>query len=123
MPWEGDTWREPEPGNEPDSEACDDEEAQRLAARRFYLDAPPFRIDFELDGTVTLGMKHYEWCEGMSPEEATRWRPISRHADLEEAERRLRHVCAGPHFYDAQGRVVSPTGVARTPPWPLPPED
>ena len=35
--------------------------AHRLAARRFYREAPPYCVQFEENGTVTLRRKTYEY--------------------------------------------------------------
>jgi hypothetical protein len=55
------------------------------------------------------------------PEEATTWRPISRHQNLEEAER-MPLIIGGPVYYDAEGRVLSKVP-RRKPRWGMPPTD
>ena len=37
---------------------------------------------------------------------ATRWRVLSTHRDLEDAERRLRHITSPPVHYDERGRLA-----------------
>jgi hypothetical protein len=123
MPWEADRYIERDQANEPPAEEQDDTDARRLDAHAYFLAAPPYRIEAEVCGGFSLGMKQYEWWDGMQPEEATTWPQLSRHKDLEEAERRLRHLCSGPHFYDAEGRLVRPPEGAVKPRWNLPPED
>ena len=99
-----------------------DEALHRLAARRFYREAPPYRVQFENNGTVTLRQKTYEYWENRAPEEATTWIVLSTHDDLEEAERRLRVICGPSLYYDANGRQIRPP--CRTKPrWPMPPPD
>lgn len=122
MPWEADEPdRTPRDPPEP-APPGDDGRAHRLEARRFYAAAPAYRIQFETDGTVSLCRKHYEYWDHLAPEEATAWRPISRHADLEEAERRLRHVCGPMVYYDERGRVAQAPRAVR-PDWTMPPDD
>jgi hypothetical protein len=58
----------------------------------------------------------------MKPEDATTWRAVSHHADLDRAERQLRHVYSGPHFYDADGRLIQAWATAK-PRWALPPKE
>jgi hypothetical protein len=111
----------PETTARPD-EPGDDRE-RRHAARRFFRAAPPYCIEFDADGTAMLCQKAYEYWPDLAPEEATTWRVISRHQNLEEAERRLRIICGGPVFYDAEGRVVSRPPPRRKPRWDLPPTD
>ena len=96
--------------------------AHRLAARRFYRSAPPYCTQFEDDGSVTLRRKTYEYWEQREPEEATTWEIISRHDDLEEAERRLRFIVSSPVYYDAEGRPVRSPNRSRAR-WPMPPTD
>jgi hypothetical protein len=69
-----------------------------------------------------LCQKVYEYWPNQEPEEATTWRVISRHQNLEEAERRMRLIIGGPIYYDAEGRVVS-KAPRRKPPWDMPPND
>lgn len=102
-------------------ELADDRE-RRHAARRFFRAAPPYCIQFDADGTATLCEKFYEYWPNLEPEEATTWRPISRHRDLEEAEQRMRLIVGGPVYYDADGRVLGQTP-RHKPRWGLPPTD
>ena len=95
---------------------------RRHAAREFYRAAPPYCVQFAADGTVQLCVKDYEYWPGQEPEDATIWRPISRHANLEEAERRLKVIIGGPVFYDAEGRAVN-RPKRRKPLWSMPPSD
>ena len=90
---------------EPDGSTRDRE--RRHAARRIFRAAPPFRVEFSLEGKVLLCEKSYEYWPNLEPEEATTWRTISRHDNLEEAERRLRLICGSPIYYDDEGRVVT----------------
>src|SRR4051794_26218717 len=94
----------------------------RLAARRFYRAAPPYCIQPEDNGTVTLRRKEYEYFPEQQPEDATTWRVISTHEDMDEAERRLRHMLGSPVYYDAEGRPVRPSRAAK-PRWSTPPTD
>jgi hypothetical protein len=75
------------PGKE-ETEERKDWERHRLTARGYNQAAPPYRIQAEDDGTLTLRIKAYRYREQRVPEAATRWEVISRHADLEEAARR-----------------------------------
>lgn len=100
--------RIPEP--EPDG---DDEPARRAARERhlraadeFFAAAPPFRVQFELDGTVSLCRKHYDYWPNRPPADATRWKRISIHQSLEQAEQRLRHVTSPHVYYDEHGRLA-----------------
>ena len=78
----------------------------RLAARAYFRAAPPYRIQFERSGKVSLRRKRYEFMEEADPKTATKWDVISDHKDLEEAERRLRHVTSADVYYDKRGRVT-----------------
>jgi hypothetical protein len=69
-----------------------------------------------------LWEKCYEYWPNRDPEDATIYRPLSRHADLEEAERRLRLLCGGPIYYDESGRVVR-EGPSRKCAWGVPTDD
>jgi hypothetical protein len=69
-----------------------------------------------------LCQKVYEYWPNQEPEEATTWRVISRHQNLEEAERRMRLIIGGPVYYDAEGRVVSKAPRCK-PRWDMPPAD
>jgi hypothetical protein len=70
-----------------------------------------------------LSEKYYEYWSGMEPEDATTWRPISRHQNLEEAEKRLRLILGTPIYYDEEGRVVSKPLRCRAPRYQMPPTD
>jgi len=100
----------------------EDDRKRRHAAKRFFRTAPPYCIEFDADGTAMLCQKFYEYWPDREPEEATTWRIISRHQNLEEAERRLRLICGGPVYYDAEGRVVSKAS-RRKFRWEMPPTD
>jgi len=99
----------------PDEEVSPEEETpeqradrERLAAaRRYFRAAPAYCIRFERDGRVSLRHKHLSTWGKTSPAAATLWKVISYHADLEEAERRLRHIASATVHYDARGRVVA----------------
>lgn len=67
--------------------------------------------------------KYCEYWPDREPEEATTWRPISRHKDLEEAERRLRLILGAPIYYDTEGRVVNNPPRRRKTRWAMPPTD
>jgi hypothetical protein len=99
-----------------------DDRERRHAARRFFRAAPPYCVEFDADGSAMLCQKAYEYWPDLAPEEATTWQVISRHQTLEEAERRLRLICGGPVYYDAEGRVVSKPP-RRKPRWDMPPSD
>ena len=125
MAWEADTFimpaaAEENPLVEPDELALDGE--RRHAARRFFREAPPYCIEFDTDGTAMLCEKLYEYWPNLEPEEATMWRLISRHQNLEEAERGMRLIIGGPVYYDAEGRVVN-NGPSSNPFWGMPPTD
>jgi PAS domain-containing protein len=123
MPWEGDRFTpataQPEVAER--DELAEDRE-RRHEARRFFRAAPPYCIEFDADGTAMLCQKVYEYWPNQEPEEATTWRVISRHQNLEEAERRMRLIIGGPVYYDAEGRVVS-KAPRRKPRWDMPPDD
>jgi hypothetical protein len=123
MPWEGDRFT---PATAQPEVAERDELAQdrerRHEARRFFRAAPPYCIEFVAERTAMLCQKVYEYWPNQEPEEATTWRVISRHQNLEEAERRLRIICGGPVYFDAQGHVVS-KAPRRKPRWDMPPDD
>jgi hypothetical protein len=123
MPWDAEKFipaAVPETAAKPD-ELADDRE-RRHSARRFFRDAPPYCIEFDADGTAMLCQKFYEYWPDLEPEEATTWRVILRHQNLEEAERRMRLIIGGPVYYDTGGRVVSKPP-ARKPRWDMPPTD
>jgi hypothetical protein len=123
MPWEGDRFT---PATAQPEVAERDELAQdrerRHEARCFFRAAPPYCIEFDADGTAMLCQKVYEYWPNQEPEEATTWRVISRHQNLEEAERRMRLIIGGPVYYDAEGRVVS-KAPRRKSRWGMPPDD
>lgn len=100
----------------------DEDLTRRLAARRFYREAPPYCIRFEDNGAVTLRQKSYEYWENREPEKATTWIVISTHDDIEEAERRLRLICSASVYYDAEDRPAKPPGRSK-PRWEMPPSD
>jgi hypothetical protein len=77
------------------------EEAQRL-----FEAAPRYRIQFEPDGTVSLREKCFLPSLKAPPSAATVWRILSGHPNLEEAERRLRHITAPPVYYDETGHLA-----------------
>jgi hypothetical protein len=83
-----------------------EQERHRLAARRFFEAAPLFRIGFEADGTVSLRKKSYDYWPNRPPAAATRWRVLSTHRDLEDAERRLRQITSPHIYYDERGRLA-----------------
>jgi len=68
--------------------------------------APPYCIRFEDDGRVSLRRKRYEFWGKSDPAAATHWVVISYHPDLEEAERRLRHITSPTIYYDSRGRLA-----------------
>ncbi len=78
----------------------------RLAAREHFRLAPPYCIRFEADGRVSLRRKRYQFWGQPNPAAATQWEAISYHPDLEEAERRLRHITSPTVYYDQRGRVT-----------------
>jgi hypothetical protein len=114
----------PKPQQQPEERPRIDEEARehRLAARRFYRAAPPYCVQFEVDGTVTLRQKAYEYWPELEPEDATTWTVLSTHENLEEAERRLRLICGPSIYYDADGNPTKAPRRAK-PRWPMPPTD
>jgi hypothetical protein len=83
-----------------------EQERHRLAARRFFDAAPLYRVQFEADGTVSLRQKSYDYWPARPPSSATRWRVLSTHRDLDEAERRLRLITSLPVHYDGRGRLT-----------------
>jgi hypothetical protein len=99
--------RSPEPLGAGRGGAEDAERRARLAARRHFRKAPPYRIRFEENGRVSLSRKHYSYWGDPDPAAATRWTVLSLHADWEEAERRLRHITSPVAYYDAQGRLAA----------------
>ena len=111
----------PETATNPDKQLDADRE-RRHTARRFFRAAPPYSIVFDAEGTALLCQKAYEYWPDLEPEDATTWRVISRHQNLEEAERRLRFICGGPVYYDSEGRVIS-KAPQRKPRWDMPPTD
>lgn len=103
-----------------------EQERHRAAARRFFEAAPLYRVEFEEDGTVSLRKKSYEFWPDRPPAACIRWRVVSKHPDLEHAERRLRHIATPPVYYDGRGRLApapSPDeDERRAPPPPLLPD-
>lgn len=106
-----DSRKEPWP-SEPEA-VEEDERARRGASERhlraaseFFEAAPPFRVQFELDGTVSLCRKHYDYWPNRPPADATRWKRISIHQSLEQAEQRLRHITSPHVYYDDRGRLA-----------------
>jgi hypothetical protein len=100
---------EPEPGSAAPEESAEQREdhARLEAARRYFRAAPAYCIRFERDGRVSLRHKHLSTWGKTRPADATLWKVISHHADLEEAERRLRHITSVTVYYDARGQVVA----------------
>ena len=104
------------PADRPGGEDGDDAEEQRrraarqerhrLDARRLFDAAPPYRVQFEENGTVSLCAKRYDYWPNRPPAAATRWRPISSHPDLEAAEQRLRLITSPNVYYDERGRLA-----------------
>jgi hypothetical protein len=83
-----------------------EQERHRTDARRFFEAAPLYRVQFEQDGTVSLCRKDYRYWPNRPPTAATEWRAISNHEDLEQAERRLRHITSPHVYYDERGRLA-----------------
>jgi hypothetical protein len=83
-----------------------EEDPHILEARRLYRAAPRYRVQFEADGTVSLCEKRYRYSPERPAAAATCWPVLSRHPDLEDAERRLRHITTPPIYYDERGRPV-----------------
>ncbi len=112
--------------NGPDTPATPDatrnDRERRHAARQFFHLAPPYCIEFDADGSAMLCQKVYEYWPDREPEAATTWRVMSRHQNLEEAERRLRLICGGPVYYDADGNALARTRRHQSP-WDMPPTD
>jgi len=103
-------------------DAYESDRQRRHAARRHFLAAPAYCIAFDAEGRAVLCEKCYEYWPNRDPEDATIYRPLSRHVDLEEAERRLRLLCGGPIYYDESGRVVR-EGPSRKRVWGVPTDD
>ena len=111
MSWKQDEIRARKPagGSKPESgPVVDDDLSRRKLARQFYRTAPPYCIQFENNGRVTLRQKSYEYWENQEPEQATTWVTISIHDNLEEAERRLRLI---PTPGSVDSLVFSQTGL------------
>lgn len=121
MSWEQEEFRAKEPKAE-SRPVVDRDRSRRILARQFYRAAPPYCIQFENNGSVTLREKKYEYWENQEPEAATSWVTISTHDNMEEAERRLRLICTATVFYDAEGRPTKPPRRLK-PRWPMPPTD
>jgi hypothetical protein len=83
-------------------------DARHRAALAYFETVPPYCIRAEPDGTLSLRRKRFDFRGLADPLLATRWTVLSRHADLEAAERRLRHVCGPRLFYDEDGRLARP---------------
>ena len=83
-----------------------EQERHRLEARRYFDAAPFYRVRFEENGTVTLCAKRYDYWPNRPPAAATRWRTVSNHPDLEQAERRIRRITSPPVYYDERGCLV-----------------
>ena len=98
----------PEDGYGPEEQLrrATEQERHRLAARRFFDAAPLYRVQSEEDGTVSLRQKSYDYWPARPPAAATRWRVLSTHRDLEDAERRLRHITSPPVHYEERGRLA-----------------
>lgn len=98
--------------SEPEADAGDEParcaagERHLRAASEFFEAAPPYRVQFELDGTVSLCCKHYNYWPNRAPADATRWKRISIHQSLEQAEQRLRHITSPHVYYDGRGRLA-----------------
>ncbi len=98
----------------PEPETHDEEGPARRAARQrhlraardFFETAPPFRVQSEPDGTVSLRRKRYDYWPNRPPPDATRWERISIHQSLEQAEQRLRHMTSPHVYYDGRGRLT-----------------
>ena len=95
---------EPDGGGEPARRAA--RERHLRAADEFFEAAPPFRVQFEPDGTVSLCRKHYDYWPNRPPADATKWKRISIHQSLEQAEQRLRHITSPHVYYDERGRLA-----------------
>ena len=115
MPERGIEHRGPERADRNADDGYDADEQLRRAlaqqqhvreARRFFEEAPLYRVEFEDDGTVSLRRKGYEYWPARPPAAATLWRVLSTHRDLEDAERRLRHIASPPVHYDERGRLA-----------------
>ena len=106
--WRGGDDSRPENGGGQDDagDARRDWHRRRDAARGHFAAVPPHRIAFEPDGKVSPSRKRYEFRDDDDPANAALWDVLPRHDDLEEAERRLRHVTSPPVHYDARGRQV-----------------
>jgi hypothetical protein len=81
-------------------------EREYRAARDYFEIVPPFCIRAEEDGSYTLHRKSFQFAAYGGAAAATCWELVSRHPDLEEAERRLRHVCGPKLYYDSRGRIT-----------------
>lgn len=84
MPFGEEPFQEkPRPARE--REPVNEDWEHRLAARRFYRAAPPYCIQPEGNGTVTLRIKEYQYFPELEPEDARTWRGISTHDDMAPA--------------------------------------
>lgn len=81
-------------------------EREYRAALGYFEIVPPFCIRAEDDGSYTLLRKSFHFTAHGGAAAATCWMLVSRHPDLEEAERRLRHVCGPKLYYDGRGRIT-----------------
>jgi len=103
---------------EPDGDkrlAEEPEEQARQAARAYFRSAPPYRIEFEQDGRVSLRRKRYSFWGDPDPARATAWDVLSHHPSLEEAERHLRHITTPAVHCDSRGRLAPPPASAEAP--------
>lgn len=104
---EHESWDEapaPQAAEEPSPREVHDR--RHRAALDYFALVPPYCIRPEPDGTLSLCRKRFHFTGAPDPAAATRWTVLSRHAELEEAERRLRHVCGPKLYYDARGRLT-----------------
>lgn len=106
-------WTEEERGGElppvPEAEEVGPRELyerRHRAALRYFEAVPPYCIRPEADGMLSLCRKRFHFTALPDPVTATRWTVISRHAELEEAERRLRLLCGPKLYYDERGRIT-----------------
>ena len=98
----------PEPTADDTSSPGEVHAARHRAALAWFEAVPPYCIRAEPDGSHSLRRKRFEFRGQPDPRLATRWTVLSRHPDLEAAERRLRHVCGPRLYYDERGRLTQP---------------
>lgn len=55
---------------------------------------------------MSLRRKGYAYWPNRPAFAATQWSVISTHPDLEQAERRLRHITSPEVYYDERGRLA-----------------